>query len=134
MTSNDGTKHGIDDDGIDYFVTALGHFIDDVPADERFGVFRTGGPPTEQVEEEMNEFIERHLDGRGAQFDSVFDPEYTNAQVLFGCAETEHLEWRLIYRASKGRTFFLDSFLLDPFLAGPSDEIFSRSTRCRLYE
>lgn len=102
MTSNDGKKQGIDDDGIDYFITALEHFVEEIPADERVGVFRTGGAQTEEVEFEMNEFIETHLDSRGAQFDSVFDPEYTNAQILFGCAETENLEWRLIYRASKG--------------------------------
>lgn len=110
MASNDGKKQGVDDDGIDYFITALEHFIEEVPADERFGVFRTGGEQTEQVEEEMNEFIEERLDGRGAQFDSVFDPEYTNAQVLFGCAETENLEWRLIYRASKGEIILSSPF------------------------
>lgn len=104
MTSGDGEKTGKDTNGVPYVKYLIDYYVNKVKAEDRVGVFWTGGTMTEDDYDNIYEFIESEtrLNNHGKIFKDVFDNDFLKNEMGIDSSNQNNLYWRGIYRASKG--------------------------------
>ncbi|KAL8634532.1 MAG: hypothetical protein Q9228_007873, partial [Teloschistes exilis] len=102
MTSGDGEKSGKDSDGIWYIKDAVQEYITRFPdPSDRVGVFWGGGGMTQDDFDNIDEFIESYLGGKGKTFTDVFTYDILKKKGGIDASKQDNKYWRGANRVSK---------------------------------
>ncbi|KAL8685335.1 MAG: hypothetical protein Q9224_005858, partial [Gallowayella concinna] len=102
MTSGDGQKSGKDSDAIWYIKDAVEEYTAQHPdPSDRVGVFWGGGGMTDDDFDDIDEFIEGRLGGRGKKFIDVFSYDTLKNKGGIDAGNQNNKYWRGANRVSK---------------------------------